>query len=974
VSVYTIPTGTPFLPTLAELLLARYGATPEELAQVLVILPTQRAVVTLREELLAASQRRGRLALLSPRLMAVTDPDPSGPPVLAELDRRLHLAHLIRQHRGEETLGFSHALALADTLAGLLDELDRHGHTVASLHQLTPDLTSRHWQEMLHLLETVWQKWEQTLTQLGKREAVRAQIDSLNRLAAEWTQQPPQGPVIAAGLIGLFPYLQTFQQKVLHQPQGMVILQGLDHDLPEDLWQTLPADHPQARLQTLLHTLGVARASVQTLGTPPTQARQGLIRQIMLPPAATPAWRRIRPQELQPELAGLSCFTAETAQEEALAVACAVRAVVATPGRTVAVVTASRETAVNIHKHLRRWEILPNDSSGTPLRLTPGGVFLHLVAELAGGRFSPVVLADLLRHPYTRLGRQAERVRACAGAIERLLLRGPRLCHRLEQLPERLRGRLGHPAAARQLAAAGMTEAELLQWLEDIITALTPLSRMLGQRDIQLEQLVKAHIAAAETLAADADGSLLLWKQQDGQELKRLFTNLLAATPLPHVPGSHYPALLRTLLGQASVHMEQPLHARVHVWGPLEAQLHHADTVILADLNDGVFPAQGKHDLWLNRAMKARLGLALTEHKTGLEAHVFCQMLGAETVMLSRARRSGGAPTLPSRWLARLEALLACHDLRLPAPAAAAFAAGLDHPDTRIILPEPRPIPPASARPERLTASDIDLLARNPYGFYAKRILRLAPLDDLDTEPDASTRGTLVHAVLEAFCRAHPQTLPEEAAQRLQDLAEEQFRSFADNPAVQLFWRARFGRIAEWYLEEERSLRPTRQPQALESKGVWTLTIMNRVYTLEARADRIDRTETNAAIVIDYKTGTPPSAGNVVKGQGSGALQLPLTGLILRAGGFGADVANTLAGLEYWHLKGARSMGGQSLPVPNAKTKTTLPDLLVESERFLRALLGAFAEDDQSYLVWPLPWCEGSFDDYAHLARRAEWE
>jgi ATP-dependent helicase/nuclease subunit B len=973
VSVYSIPTGTPFLPTLAEHLLAQAGGAPECLAQMLVILPTQRAVVTLREELLAAAQRRGRTALLSPRLVAVTDPDPIGPPIVPELDRRLHLAHLIRKVKGEDMV-FAHALALAENLASLLDELHRHGHTVASLRtHAAPELASRHWQEMLHLLETVWAEWEASVAQMGKRESVQAQIAHLRTLAAGWQTQPPHGPVIAAGLIGLFPYLQDFQKTVLQQPQGQVIVQGLDPDLDDSLWKALPPDHPQARLQVLLSALDVPRTAVQTLGPRLPHARIGLMRQVMLPPAATPGWRTLNPADLRPELHGLSRLSADTAQEEALAVACAVRRVVATPGRTVAVVTASRETAVNIHLQLKRWHILPNDSSGTPLRLTPGGVFLHLLAELAGGRFSPVALADLLRHPYTRLGQRAETVRGYASLIERLLLRGPRLCHRLDQVPDRLRARLMHPRMTAQLAATGQTSADLVTWVEQLLTTLHPLSRALAAREIRLDHIIKAQLEAAQALAQDSEGGLLLWKQQDGQELKRLFSTLMAATPLPQVPGSHYPTLLRTLLTQASVHMEQPLHARVHLWGPLEAQLHHADMVILADLNEQSFPSRGRQDLWLNRAMKSDLGLSLAEHKTGLEAHVFCQLLGAEQVIVSRARRCGGAPTLPSRWLARLEAVLACHALALPTATEQSLAHTLDAPPARRPLPEPRPTPPALARPERLTASDIDLLTTNPYGFYARRILRLSPLEELDAEPDASTRGSLVHTVLENFCRACPDQIPEDAATQLAAFAEEQLRAFSDNPAVQLFWRARLGRIADWYLAEERSLRTARQPQGLESKGVWQLNVMNRTFTIEARADRIDHTADGGAIVVDYKTGTPPTANSVTEGRG-GALQLPLLALMVRAGGFGDGLPQKISGLEYWHLKGTRSLGGKRLTIAAASdADDRLQDLLTESERFLRALLAAFSAETQPYLVWPLPWCRDGFDDYAHLARRAEW-
>src|SRR5205823_1232382 len=55
--------------------------------------------------------------------------------------------------------------------------------------------------------------------------------------------------------------------------------------------------------------------------------------------------------------------------------------------------------------------------------------------------------------------------------------------------------------------------------------------------------------------------------------------------------------------------------------------------------------------------MRSALGLPQPERRIGLSAHDFAAAFAAERVLLTRAEREGGAPTVPSRWLARLDAL-----------------------------------------------------------------------------------------------------------------------------------------------------------------------------------------------------------------------------------------------------------------------------------------------------------------------------
>src|SRR5690606_17176015 len=92
-------------------------------------------------------------------------------------------------------------------------------------------------------------------------------------------------------------------------------------------------------------------------------------------------------------------------------------------------------------------------------------------------------------------------------------------------------------------------------------------------------------------------------------------------------------------------------------WGPLEARLQEVELVLLGGLNEHVWPAPPRGDPFLNRIMKISLGMSLPERRIGQGAHDFQQLSAAKQVIYSRAARTGGAPSIPSRWLQRLGAL-----------------------------------------------------------------------------------------------------------------------------------------------------------------------------------------------------------------------------------------------------------------------------------------------------------------------------
>ncbi len=233
------------------------------------------------------------------------------------------------------------------------------------------------------------------------------------------------------------------------------------------------------------------------------------------------------------------------------------------------------------------------------------------------------------------------------------------------------------------------------------------------------------------------------------------------------------------------VRTHPPKHPRLHIWGQLEARLQHADLLLLGGLNEGVWPGLVDAGPWLSASMRATLGLPPVERRIGLAAHDFVAAAGAGQVVLSRAEKDAqGSPTVPSRWLVRLRTLLAgAGPSEDPATDWQALAR-LDDAGVARPAPRPAPRPPLAARPRELSVSDVGLWMKDPYALYAKRILKLAPLEALEADPGALERGIIVHRVLERFVRAYPDALPDDALPRLLDLGRELFEDFSHRPQV----------------------------------------------------------------------------------------------------------------------------------------------------------------------------------------------
>src|SRR6185369_15447588 len=304
-----------------------------------------------------------------------------------------------------------------------------------------------------------------------------------------------------------------------------------------------------------------------------------------------------------------------------------------------------------------------------------------------------------------------------------------------------------------------------------------------------------------------------------------------------------YPDVFQTAFADRPVRRPESAGTHLRIYGQLEARLTQCDRVILGGLVEGVWPPAPRNDPWLSRPMRHELGLDLPERRIGLSAHDFAQLLGADEVVLSHAAKVGGAPSVASRFLHRLEAVAG--EARWQAAKAAGekyllFASELDRPDKLEPIPQPAPKPPRSARPLKLSVTAIEDWLRDPYTIYAKYILRLNPLDPVDMSLSAADRGSAIHNALGEFTQTFATALPDQPALALRRIGEKYFAPLMERPEARALWWPRFQRIAGWFADWELARRSDIEKIAAEISGDIKIPLDNeRIFTLSARADRI---------------------------------------------------------------------------------------------------------------------------------------
>jgi ATP-dependent helicase/nuclease subunit B len=588
-------------------------------------------------------------------------------------------------------------------------------------------------------------------------------------------------------------------------------------------------------------------------------------------------------------------------QEEARLIAVLLREVLETPGKTAALVTMDTELAHSVVQHLRRWHLTADISQGPPWAQTLEGSLALLCAEALEEAFSPLSLLALLKHPLSAVPREAVWV------LERELRAGtsPTL--------------LEKPAYLKELFAClppeGADTARYVQCHERLFrTVLTP--------EFQGEVPFFSFLRTLTHLSLSRTG------------YRRFFSQLLQIS--------------RCYRPEAS-----STSVRLFIWGPLEARLLSVDRLILGGLNEDVW-TQAPNP-WLSPQERQHLGLPFREQRQGLLAQDFVAAFGSLEVFLTRTCWKEGTPTSPVPWLRQWEgAFGSLTPWRAKAKSYSIFTEGLCGREKVSCPTHPCPCPPISMRPKELPVTQIAVLLRNPYAIYARYILGLKPMDSISEEKVPLLRGQYLHTVLDDMVHHLPKK--EEIADFVTQLLQTRFPV----PEALLYWRPRLETVLTYCLKRFLTNRTEGIRSYTEIRG--SLTFPDLSFTLTGVADRIDLLPTGAIRIIDYKTGTLPSAEERRLGL---APQLPLEAAIAQFGAFPPLGPTSVDSLSFWHLRGDAS----------TQIEVSLEDpasLAQEAYTGVHRLIAAYQDPARGYPASPLENLAPVYDAYRHLARVKE--
>jgi ATP-dependent helicase/nuclease subunit B len=967
--VYNVPLGNDLCDVTAQWIIESAGADPLAISNNILLLPNNRAIKAMTE----AFVRQAAPGMLLPRMVAVGDmqlDEALGPmldpidagsalwPAIAPFERLMLLAKLVQDHQSSGApLSPAEALRLARKLAELIDalEVDLIDFSQFADIKIEADLAG-HWQSAYERLLQILPAYRAALTARKLMGPAERRNHLLAALEHRLAQNAGEAPIIAVGITTSAKAVARVLRRVARLPNGHVILPGVDLELPDARWDDLSPStddspsfarrrnvevHPQFHLKHLLEIMGIDRSEIDVLPTASSAPEAVAISEIFCLPEHSIYWQELPPT--RKSLPHAKWLEAEDSAQEAKAIALRIRGALEVTGKRVALITPDRELAVRVAGQLYRWGIEVDDSAGIPLLQTPPGTLMLALVDAISSRFSASSILAIAKHPLVFAG------------TERL----DWLDH-VRQLDLALRGTasgIGLLAITRRLQAARKPNEALIACWTGFATLLSPLESADGQ---PFEDVLASLRDVATALT---DGGI--WRGASGRELARNWEDITASdlSTFGRADATGLVPTFKEIFSGAVVRPPYGGHPRVAIYGLLEARLQQADMLICSGLNEGTWPQIAQPDPWLAPAIRRHLKLPTLDRNIGLSAHDLATALGAQEVLLTRARRDRGGPTVASRFLLRIKAL-AGEALKTD-DALLAWADALDHPaEKEPFATRPLPMPNAEQRLVSLSVTDFDQLKSDPYSFYAKRILSLPVLEKVDAEPSYAWRGSLVHDILEKWF-THDNCAVDKLVARADALLAQE----AADPLLRALWQPRIAAGLRWVADETRRLMTEqgREVAVAEQPG----TVHLKGIAVKGRVDRIDRTADGDLVIIDYKTGMPPSTKQINAGF---ALQLGLIGYMAEQLAI-KGVSGKASHFEYWSLAKKKEVFGHIV----TPTSTRASDKKPEPDKFVAFAVEQAEAAISKWILGDAPFTAklhpefALYGDYDQLMRLQEW-
>ena len=527
-------------------------------------------------------------------------------------------------------------------------------------------------------------------------------------------------------------------------------------------------------------------------------------------------------------------------EHEAAAIEITIRRWLHCGRQNIGVVVLDRLTARRARALLERAQILVRDEAGWPFSTTSAATILSRWFDVCADDYYHRDLLDLLKSPFAFSDWTREVRQEAVWRLERRL-REANVRTGLENYIALARG----DAELRQLllrvqraAAALGTRARksLARWLSAVAASLDELGVSGGY-------------------AKDAAGSQLF-------ELMQRLGRELAESGALFTFGEFRHWFGRQL--ESASFLDSAIDSPVIFTGLHATRLRRFDAVLIVGADASTLAACDSGGLFFNESVRRELGLPGWEERTReIEADLFSLLANTpETVVTWQMTRDGETNLLAPIFerLRSVHRLAWNDDLAETLPAPGVHLSRSQEPGMPNGSKRPAPATPPDLVPGTISASGYNSLVACPYQFFARYVLRLRQLDDVQEELEKSDYGSRIHEILHAFHRAHPCVLALSADAAQAALAEMSIAAFRDVTDIDFMagaWLARWRKLIPSYIawQRQREEQGWRVVSGELDRSITIKTAAGRTFTLRGRIDRVDAREADDAVaVIDYKT------------------------------------------------------------------------------------------------------------------------
>jgi len=550
---------------------------------------------------------------------------------------------------------------------------------------------------------------------------------------------------------------------------------------------------------------------------------------------------RLRSSAAVPPLLGrLTFFGAHGIEQEARAIDLCVRKWLHEGRRAIAVVVLDRLTARRARALLERAQVLVRDEAGWAFSTTSAATVVSRWFDACGNDFIHRDLLDLLKSPFVFAAWGRERRQAAVWRLERAIRR------------ENVRAGIdNYLALARD--AGDRDSRDMLLGLQRAARAFNRQRRKsvggwLGALDAAMRE-----IGIDAGLEADAAGVQLY-------SLLKTLAVELEGQRMPLGFGEFRRWLGRRL--ESATFRDTAIESPVVFTSLAATALRSFDAVLVCGADDAHLAAPDVPALFFNQNVRRELGLPGPAQTARDAETALCALIAATPeVYVTWQHTRDGDPNLLAPAFERLRTLhaLAWNEALEDAWLVAALQEVRLHRGTTIETVRPAPVVPAEALPSAISASGYNALMACPYRFFARYVLRLQELDDVQEDVEKSDYGNLVHEILQRFHGDHPRVgdLDDaDAEAQLQRISSAVFAAPIATNYLARAWLMRWQKLVPRYLawQREREAQGWRFVAGEVKRSIIIETPAGRRFELQGRIDRVDERGDGAVSVLDYKT------------------------------------------------------------------------------------------------------------------------